>query len=289
LTEVSPNNPFRTFPGAWSLGVALGWTWNVAEVGMVSNSSTVARIGLLENESSALRPITPLLSIPLLSSVSIIGVKLSLLIAGEARLLLTEGLGVKVLPPSDDLRFDGDSILRMELDKITRWSRFGEGDWKSLQPSIRKQQKDPNPRCLPSRAGPNKKNWKIDQFIHMESVIFIQNVFRPWDDLLAFISSASNPASVLHYVLPILSVYDVQLATELVSAYALADVTNLLFKWPLKGDRPYWVRMPDSKFGRQSFLRWHHVLKQMDPNVRQFGANTCEVGYGLPSGHMQVG
>ena len=89
----------------------MGWTWNVAEVGMVSNSSTVARIGLLENESSALRPITPLLSIPLLSSVSIIGVKLSLLIAGEARLLLTEGLGVKVLPPSDDLRFDGDSML----------------------------------------------------------------------------------------------------------------------------------------------------------------------------------
>ena len=26
----------------------------------------------------------------------------------------------------------------------------------------------------------------------------------------------------------------------------------------------------------------------MDPNVRQFGSNTCEVGYGLPSGHMQV-
>ena len=74
-----------------------------------------------------------------------------------------------------------------------------------------------------------------------ESVIFIQDLFEPWDDFLAFVSSATNPASVLHYLVPILSVYNVQLATELVSAYALADVTNLLLKWPLKGDRPYWV------------------------------------------------
>jgi hypothetical protein len=75
----------------------------------------------------------------------------------------------------------------------------------------------------------------------MDSVIFIQRLFSPWDDALAFISSASNPASVIHYVLPVLSLLDAQLATELLSAYALADITNLLLKWPLKGDRPYWV------------------------------------------------
>lgn len=88
----------------------------------------------------------------------------------------------------------------------------------------------------------------------MESVIFIQNLFRPWDELLAFISSATNPASVIHYVLPILSVYDIHLATDLISAYALADITNLLLKWPLKGDRPYWVRS-SSTSGRIRFYQ----------------------------------
>ena len=30
------------------------------------------------------------------------------------------------------------------------------------------------------------------------------------------------------------------------------------------------------------------IYLQLDVRVRQFGSNTCEVGYGLPSGHMQV-
>jgi hypothetical protein len=79
----------------------------------------------------------------------------------------------------------------------------------------------------------------------MEPVKFIQRSFSPFDDFLAFVSTATNPASVLHYVIPVLSVYDVVSATELIAAYLLADVTNLLLKWPLQGDRPYWVFPPN--------------------------------------------
>lgn len=94
----------------------------------------------------------------------------------------------------------------------------------------------------------------------------VQATMAPFDDFLSFVSSASNPASVLHFLVPVLALFDQALALQIVVAYVAADVSNLAFKWPLQGDRPFW----------------------MDPGVRQFGHNTCEVGFGMPSGHVQV-
>eukprot|EP00961_Rhodomonas_salina_P069625 934607-Rhodomonas_salina.1 len=100
----------------------------------------------------------------------------------------------------------------------------------------------------------------------VEAVMSVQATMAPFDDFLSFVSSASNPASVLHFLVPVLALFDQALALQIVVAYVAADVSNLAFKWPLQGDRPFW----------------------MDPGVRQFGHNTCEVGFGMPSGHVQV-
>jgi hypothetical protein len=83
----------------------------------------------------------------------------------------------------------------------------------------------------------------------------VQAALTPFDDILSFVSSASNPASVLHYLVPVLALFNQGLALQIVVSYVVADISNLAMKWPLQGDRPYW----------------------MDPGVRQFGHNTCEV------------
>jgi len=100
----------------------------------------------------------------------------------------------------------------------------------------------------------------------VQAVLAVQAGLAPFDDFLSFVSSASNPASVLHFLVPILALFDQTLALQVVVSYVIADISNLAMKWPLQGDRPYW----------------------MDPAVRQFGHNTCEVGFGMPSGHVQV-
>lgn len=94
-----------------------------------------------------------------------------------------------------------------------------------------------------------------------------QQTLSDFDAFLSFVSSASNPAQILHRVIPILAcIKGPQTALKVLVAYIAADVSNLALKWPLQGDRPFW----------------------MDESVRQFGGNTCEVGFGMPSGHVQV-
>jgi hypothetical protein len=87
------------------------------------------------------------------------------------------------------------------------------------------------------------------------------------DDFLSLVSSASSPSQILNRVVPLLAcLRGPQVAIMVLVAYVAADVSNLALKWPLQGDRPFW----------------------MDPSLRQFGGNTCEVGFGMPSGHVQV-
>jgi len=100
----------------------------------------------------------------------------------------------------------------------------------------------------------------------VNAVIATQSLFSPLDEFLIFVSEATNPASVLHYLVPALTLWNPPLAIQALAAYVIGDTTNLMLKWPAKGDRPYW----------------------MDDRVRQFGGSTCEIGWGMPSGHMQV-
>lgn len=68
----------------------------------------------------------------------------------------------------------------------------------------------------------------------VEAVMSVQATMAPFDDFLSFVSSASNPASVLHFLVPVLALFDQALALQIVVAYVAADVSNLAFKWPLQ-------------------------------------------------------
>jgi hypothetical protein len=41
----------------------------------------------------------------------------------------------------------------------------------------------------------------------VDMVMAVQAVFQPFDDFLSFVSSATNPSSVLHYLVPVLLVF----------------------------------------------------------------------------------
>jgi membrane-associated phospholipid phosphatase len=114
---------------------------------------------------------------------------------------------------------------------------------------------------------PDGREFSEGAWYSTDVVHFCQRTLSGFDDFLAFVSSASNPAQILHRVVPLLaSVKGPQVALKVLVAYVAADVSNLALKWPLQGDRPFW----------------------MDREIRQFGGNTCEVGFGMPSGHVQV-
>jgi hypothetical protein len=37
----------------------------------------------------------------------------------------------------------------------------------------------------------------------VDMVLLVQNMFQPFDGFLSFVSSATNPSSVLHYLVPV--------------------------------------------------------------------------------------
>jgi len=73
--------------------------------------------------------------------------------------------------------------------------------------------------------------WAVD------AVMGTQAMFAPADDFLVFVSEATNPASVLHYLVPLLTLWDPPLAIQALAAYVIGDTTNLMLKWPAMGDR----------------------------------------------------
>ena len=89
-----------------------------------------------------------------------------------------------------------------------------------------------NPK-LPDGREFSEGAWYSTDVVH-----FCQRTLSGFDDFLAFVSSASNPAQILHRVVPLLaSVKGPQVALKVLVAYVAADVSNLALKWPLQGDR----------------------------------------------------
>lgn len=130
--------------------------------------------------------------------------------------------------------------------------------------------------CVPIIAGlshastaktPGGRKFSEERWYSVEVVRFSQEHLAGLGDFLSFVSSASSPSQILNRVVPILAcIKGPQVALTVLVAYVAADVSNLALKWPLQGDRPFW----------------------MDESLKQFGGNTCEVGFGMPSGHVQV-
>ena len=114
---------------------------------------------------------------------------------------------------------------------------------------------------------PGGREFSEGKWYSVDIVMYSQEHLTGMDDFLSFVSSASSPSQILNRVVPILAcLRGPQVALTVLVAYVAADVSNLALKWPLQGDRPFW----------------------MDERLKQFGGNTCEVGFGMPSGHVQV-
>ena len=82
---------------------------------------------------------------------------------------------------------------------------------------------------------------------------------------LVLASEIGNPSSVLATLVPMLFALRPRLAPTVMVAYISADILNGMLKFPLMGDRPYWL----------------------SEEVRQY-PHTCESGYGMPSGHVMT-
>ncbi|XP_049846226.1 glucose-6-phosphatase catalytic subunit 1 [Schistocerca gregaria] len=97
----------------------------------------------------------------------------------------------------------------------------------------------------------------------------LQNGLKPLENVLLKISSASDPATVVSTVFPLVVAFDPQLSAEVLIVSTTAEWLNTLLKWLFMEHRPYWwVREQQS----------HIMLQQTHM--------TCETGPGSPSGHV---
>uniref|UniRef100_T1JG42 glucose-6-phosphatase n=1 Tax=Strigamia maritima TaxID=126957 RepID=T1JG42_STRMM len=105
-------------------------------------------------------------------------------------------------------------------------------------------------------------------------VEYTQKNFHGWAGFLKLISNTvGNPESMYMIYFPMIYPFDCQLGIKLLQAIIVGDWLNLIMKWALMGDRPYW---------------WVHEMKLAHSiNIQQF-SNTCETGPGNPSGHVAI-
>lgn len=98
-------------------------------------------------------------------------------------------------------------------------------------------------------------------------VVAVQAATPHWlEEALALYTEWIHPNTAFTFVAPLLfALAKRAVAMHLLVVCACTDITNLVLKWLIAGDRPYWA----------------------SEDVRQFRM-TCEGGYGMPSGHVMA-
>ncbi|RWS26625.1 glucose-6-phosphatase-like protein [Leptotrombidium deliense] len=116
-------------------------------------------------------------------------------------------------------------------------------------------------------------------FLHENSVSAIsllQNRFYQQKDFMFAISTIFDPRYAFLFFSPLVFSLDRYAGRKLMWVAVFAEWANMLLKWILHGERPYW---------------WIHETnvynKTHMPDVQQFFL-TCETGPGSPSGHAMV-
>ncbi|RWS29486.1 glucose-6-phosphatase-like protein [Leptotrombidium deliense] len=116
-------------------------------------------------------------------------------------------------------------------------------------------------------------------FLHENSVSAIsvlQNRFHQQKDFMFAISSLFDPRYAFLFFAPLVFSLDRFAGRKLMWVAVVAEWSNMLLKWVLHGERPYW---------------WIHETniynKTQMPDVQQFFL-TCETGPGSPSGHAMA-
>ncbi|RMC01506.1 hypothetical protein DUI87_21945 [Hirundo rustica rustica] len=102
---------------------------------------------------------------------------------------------------------------------------------------------------------------------------WLQQRFQGSQDWFLFISYAADLRNAFFVLFPIWFHFSEAVGIRLIWVAVIGDWLNLVFKWILFGERPYWWVLDTDYYGNSSA-----------PEIQQFPL-TCETGPGSPSGH----
>ncbi|XP_053555535.1 glucose-6-phosphatase catalytic subunit 1 [Bombina bombina] len=102
---------------------------------------------------------------------------------------------------------------------------------------------------------------------------YLQDNFMSFQDWFVFVSFAADLRNTFFFFFPIWFHLCESVGIKLIWVAVIGDWLNLVFKWILFGQRPYWWVHETSFYGNFSA-----------PVIQQFPV-TCETGPGSPSGH----
>ncbi|XP_075334638.1 glucose-6-phosphatase 2-like [Odontesthes bonariensis] len=113
-------------------------------------------------------------------------------------------------------------------------------------------------------------------FIHSFGVLVIQHLqsnYREYHSFLNFMSIVGDPRNIFSVYFPLWFHFNHNVGTKMIWVAVIGDWFNLIFKWILFGQRPYW-------WVQETYLYDNNSI----PHLDQFHI-TCETGPGSPSGH----
>ncbi|XP_066988968.1 glucose-6-phosphatase 2-like isoform X2 [Macrobrachium rosenbergii] len=109
-----------------------------------------------------------------------------------------------------------------------------------------------------------------------ESIEFLQNVLPGRGPFFISVSNLGDPGLAFTFYFPIVIALHAGLGTRFMWSIVFCEWSNMLLKWLMVGDRPYWW-VNETKL----------YSKGRPPVLLQF-PNTCETGPGMPSGHAKL-
>uniref|UniRef100_U3JDC0 Glucose-6-phosphatase catalytic subunit 1 n=1 Tax=Ficedula albicollis TaxID=59894 RepID=U3JDC0_FICAL len=107
----------------------------------------------------------------------------------------------------------------------------------------------------------------------IQTTHWLQQRFQGSQDWFLFISYAADLRNAFYVLFPIWFHFSEAVGIRLIWVAVIGDWLNLVFKWILFGERPYWWVLDTDYYGNNSA-----------PEIQQFPL-TCETGPGSPSGH----
>uniref|UniRef100_A0A3P8TX55 Glucose-6-phosphatase n=1 Tax=Amphiprion percula TaxID=161767 RepID=A0A3P8TX55_AMPPE len=113
-------------------------------------------------------------------------------------------------------------------------------------------------------------------FVYSFGVLVIQHLqsnYREYHDFLNFMSTVGDPRNIFSVYFPLWFHLSHNMGTKMMWVAVVGDWFNLIFKWILFGQRPYWW-----------VQETHFYHNDSIPHLKQFHT-TCETGPGSPSGH----
>ncbi|XP_023676599.1 glucose-6-phosphatase 3 [Paramormyrops kingsleyae] len=116
------------------------------------------------------------------------------------------------------------------------------------------------------------------QSVHTQGIWMaeaLQKTLADYEDVWLFVTHMGDPKAAFLLCFPVTYYLSRRTGVAVLWVAAISEWLNLMFKWVLFGERPFWWIGESRLFGKNP------------PQVRQF-STTCETGPGSPSGHAMV-